>query len=110
MAATVTQAAQLAEAAGGMLADELDDPVMTPQEIEAVVGNVRERVQDSIDWVRAVADTETAYAASESLRTIADAVQTLGAKVLETRPPLVEHIFLLTSCTATLPVRRKSSG
>lgn len=101
MAATVTQAAQLAEAAGGMLADELDDPVMTPQEIEAVVGNVRERVQDSIDWVRAVADTETAYAASESLRTIADAVQTLGAKVLETRPPLVEHI-VETECNAHL--------
>ena len=61
-----------------MLADELDEPSMTPQEIEAVVGNVRERVQDSIDWVRAVADTETAYAASESMRTVADAVQTLS--------------------------------
>ena len=101
MAATVTQTAQLAEAAGGLLADELDDPVMTPQEIEAVGGNIRERVQDSIDWVRAVADTETAYAASESLRTIADAVQTLGAKVLESRPPLVEHV-VETECNAHL--------
>ncbi len=91
MAATVTQTVQLAEAAGGLLADELDDPVMTPQEIEAVVGNVRERVQDSIDWVRAVEDEKAAYAACESLRTVADAVQTLGAKVLETRPPLIEH-------------------
>lgn len=101
MAATVTQTALLAEAAGGLLADELDDPMMTPQEIEAVVGNIRERVQDSIDWVRAVADTETAYAASESLRTIADAVQTLGAKVLESRPPLVEHV-VKTECNAHL--------
>ena len=101
MAATVAQTVQLAEATGGMLADELDEPSMTPQEIEAVVGNVRERVQDSIDWVRAVADPETDYAASESLRTIADAVQTLGAKVLETRPPLVEHV-VETECNAHL--------
>ena len=41
------------------------------------------------------------YAASESLRTIADAVQTLGAKVLETRPPLVEHV-VETECNAHL--------
>ncbi len=101
MAATATQTVQLAEAAGGMLADELDEPSMTPQEIEAVVGNVRQRTQDSLDWVRAVADTETAYAASESLRAVADAVQTLGAKVLEARPPLVEYA-VETECNAHL--------
>lgn len=91
MAATVTQTARLAEAAGELLTDELDEPVMTPQEIEAVVGNVRERVQDALDWVRAVEDEKAAYAACEALRAVADAVQTLGAKVLETRPPLVTH-------------------
>ena len=101
MAATVAQTAQLAEAVGGMLADELDEPSMTPQEIEAVVGNVRERVQDSIDWIRAVSDEKTVYESSEALRTIADAVQTLGAKVLEARPPLVEHVAE-TECNAHL--------
>lgn len=101
MAATVTQTVQLAEAAGGLLADELDEPVMVPQEIEAVVGNVRERVQNSIDWIRAVSDEKTAYESSEALRTIADAVQTLGAKVLEARPPLVEHVAE-TECNAHL--------
>ena len=82
-------------------ADELDEPVMVPQEIEAVVGNVRERVQNSIDWIRAVSDEKTAYESSEALRTIADAVQTLGAKVLEARPPLVEHVAE-TECNAHL--------
>ena len=37
-------------------------------------------------------DEKAAYAACEALRAVADAVQTLGAKVLETRPPLVEHV------------------
>ena len=55
----------------------------------------------SIDRIRAVSDEKTVYESSEALRTIADAVQTLGAKVLEARPPLVEHVAE-TECNAHL--------
>lgn len=91
-AVTATQTAQLAQAVGEVLEDELDAPTMTPAEIEAIVGDVRERVQASLDWCRAACPSDRVHAVSEKLRAVADAVQTLGSTVLETRPAIVEHV------------------
>lgn len=81
---TVVLSAQLQD----ILMAQLDKPSLTPQEVESMVGNVRERLQDCMDYVRASFPAEQAYSLCENLREAAEAVQSLGRCALRARPAL----------------------
>lgn len=86
--AMTMQTQAITEAACGIFEAELAEPGMTPDQIETITGNVRERVQDCLDAVRAALPAAGQYAPSEGLRQTADAVQGMAAAVLNARPPL----------------------
>lgn len=66
-------------------------PSLTPLEIEAIIGNIRSRIQDCLVAVRQTVDKENIHGLSEPLRTAAEAIQTLGSTVLHLRPPLIRY-------------------
>lgn len=90
--ANVTQTALLTEQATALLQEEAAAPTLTPQEVEAVVGNLRDRMQDAMDGARIVLPAQDAYAVAQALRDAALALQELGAAVIEQSPPLVTHV------------------
>lgn len=90
--ANVTQTALLTEQATALLQAEAAAPTLTPQEVEAVVGNLRDRMQDAMDGARIVLPAQDAYAVTQALRDAALALQELGAAVIEQSPPLVTHV------------------
>ena len=90
--ANVTQTALLTEQATSLLQAEAAAPTLTPQEVEAVVGNLRDRMQDAMDGARIVLPAQDAYAVAQALRDAALALQELGAAVIEQSPPLVTHV------------------
>uniref|UniRef100_B8DKZ8 DNA circulation family protein n=1 Tax=Nitratidesulfovibrio vulgaris (strain DSM 19637 / Miyazaki F) TaxID=883 RepID=B8DKZ8_NITV9 len=90
--ANVTQTALLTEQATALLQAEAAAPTLTPQEVEAVVGNLRDRMQDAVDGARIVLPAQDAYAVAQALRDAALALQELGAAVIEQSPPLVTHV------------------
>lgn len=90
--ANVTQTALLTEQATALLQAEAAAPTLTPQEVEAVVGNLRDRMQDAMDGARIVLPAQDAYAVAQALRDAALALQELGAAVIEQSPPLVTHV------------------
>jgi len=90
--ANVTQTALLTEQATALLQEEAAAPTLTPQEVEAVVGNLRDRIQDAMDGARIVLPAQDAYAVAQALRDAALALQELGAAVIEQSPPLVTHV------------------
>lgn len=90
--ALTLQTELLAQEAQHLLMAQLDTPTLTPQEVESITGNTRQRMQDAIDYTRAAySGASTVYAVSEGLRTAAAAMQELGAAALHARPPLVRH-------------------
>lgn len=89
--AEVAQTALLAGEAATLLEAETETPTLTPHEVEAVVGNVRDRLQDAMDASRAVLPPHESHPVVEALRDAALAVQQLGALVLAARPPLVRY-------------------
>ncbi|KAF5039960.1 hypothetical protein DSECCO2_538430 [anaerobic digester metagenome] len=90
--ANVTQTALLTEQATALLQTEAAAPTLTPQEVEAVVGNLRDRMQDAMDGARIVLPAQDAYAVTQALRDAALALQELGAAVIEQSPPLMTHV------------------
>lgn len=90
--ANVTQTALLTEQATALLQEEAAAPTLTPQEVEAVVGNLRDRIQDAMDGARIVLPAQDAYAVAQALRDAALALQELGAAVIEQSPPLMTHV------------------
>lgn len=67
-------------------------PILTPLDIETIVGNIRSRIQDCLTAVRETHVPETIHQLSEPLRTSADAIQTLGVSVVNSRPPLIRYL------------------
>ena len=74
-----------------ILLAEAESPTLNPAEVEAMVGNTRERIQDAMDIARVVLQPPRVRSITESLRTAAKAVQDLGAAVINARPPLIVH-------------------
>lgn len=85
----IRQTVFLATELQDILMAQLDKPELTPQEVESMVGNVRERVQDCMDFARAALPEEVAYEVCENLREVAETLQGLAQQVLRTQPALV---------------------
>lgn len=97
----VAQAGEVAGAACDILLDEADAPTLNPAEVEAMVGNARERIKDAMALARAALPPHRARPVVENLRDAAEQVQALGAAVINARPPLITHT-LETDCNAHL--------
>ena len=80
-------------------------PTLTPAEVEAVVGNARERIRDSLAEVRAVYPVRYRHAITQGLRDAARALQDLGALVINLRPPLTLHM-MPAACNLHLTAHR----
>lgn len=87
-AATATT---LAQVAADILAAEVEQPTLTPPQLETLAGDVRAALQQAIDSHRAAFDIETARPVTEALKSTAHAVQAATASVLTLRPPLIQR-------------------
>jgi len=90
-AIAVIVACELAEVACDVLDAEIINPTLSPPEIEAIVGDVRQAIQDAIDLHRNVYPVEIARPVTEPLKDLALAVQKAGIAVIDTRPPLIRR-------------------
>jgi prophage DNA circulation protein len=90
---TVTRerALALAETATVLLADEADDPQLTPAGIERVANDARTALQVAMDSARTVHPLEQHYAIAEVLKDVAYEIQSAALAVLVQRPPLVKR-------------------
>ncbi|MEX3688853.1 DNA circularization protein [Paraburkholderia sp. BR14263] len=84
-------AAQLADTASSILADEAADATLSPSEIEVIVDNTRTAIQAAIEAHRQLYALDTYRPITESLKDIALAVQTAAITVIDERPPLVSR-------------------
>ena len=84
-------ATTLAQVAADVLAAEIDQPTLTPPQLETLAGDVRGALQQAIDSHRAAFDIETARPVTEALKSTAHAVQAATASVLTLRPPLIQR-------------------
>ena len=95
----------VAAGAADVLEAETLTPSLTPAAVEAVVGNARERIRDSLAEVRAVYPERYRHAITQGLRDAAQALQDLGAIVINQRPPLTLHTPA-TACNLHLLAHR----
>ncbi|WP_429496750.1 hypothetical protein ACQUFY_09255 [Robbsia andropogonis] len=82
-------ATQLATTASAVLANEIDTPTLTPAQIEQIVGDVRQYIQDAIDTTRTNFTIDQSRPVTESLKDVAQAIETLGEAIVNTLPPLI---------------------
>lgn len=112
---SVSAVTELASAAAAILSDDAQSEQLTPDDIEKLVGDVRTRIQSTIDFLRDRYEsgreriTETADPVGimwlelvSQLKTTALAVQKLGLLVLSRRPPLVRKRVQADSCLRLL--------
>ncbi len=101
----LASAVAVAQAASAALTAQVENPTLTPAEVEAVVGVSRQRLQDSLDEHRAILPTYEAYPITQQLRAAALAVQELGGQVIRLHPPVVE-LAAPTPCNLHLLAHR----
>lgn len=72
---------------------DMEDPLLTPNEIESMAGNVRARIDDALHYTAATLSegSGSVFAVNEDLRTTAHAVQQLAEAALNARPPLASR-------------------
>ncbi|WP_234086752.1 DNA circularization protein [Azonexus sp. R2A61] len=85
------RALALADSAVDILADEADDPRLTPAGIERVANDTRAAIQLAMDSARATYPLEQHRAITESLKDVAYQVQQAALAALVQRPPLVQR-------------------
>ena len=103
--ALILQTQTWCQAVADTLEAELDEPKLTPAEVESLTGNARARVQDCLDAVAAAWPSGRTHAICEGLREAALAVQQMGEAALNARPPLVTHVAA-TPCNFHLLAHR----
>jgi prophage DNA circulation protein len=112
---SVSAVTELASAASAILSDDVQTALLTPDDIEKLVDDVRTRIQSSITFLRSRYEparaqiTETASPVGimwiqlvERLETAGLAVQDLGLLVLSRRPPLTRKRVQADSCLRLL--------
>lgn len=87
----VAAATQLADTASTILADEADEPTLSPAEIELIVNDVRTVVEAAIDEQRTLYPVTISRPIVEGLKDMALAIQTAAIAVITARPPLVQR-------------------
>ena len=72
---------------------DMEDPLLTPNEIESMAGNVRARIDDALHYTAATLSegSGSVFSVNEDLRTTAHAVQQLAEAALNARPPLASR-------------------
>lgn len=111
VAYSVAAVTELASSATAILSDDAQAELLTPDDIEKLVDDVRTRIQSTIDQLRARYEpareliTETTSPVGiqwlelvEGLKNIALALQDLGLLVLSRRPPLTRKVVRADSC------------
>ncbi|WP_246797761.1 DNA circularization protein [Burkholderia perseverans] len=84
-------ATTLASVASDVLANEIDTPTLTPDDIETISNDVRSSLQGAIDDARATEPLADYRDAVEALKDTALAVQQLAAAVIDQLPPIVSR-------------------
>ncbi|WP_404991322.1 DNA circularization protein [Cupriavidus pauculus] len=84
----VAVATAVADAATTILADEAEDPTLSPEEVEAINNDVRDYVQAAIETTRDLYPVDQARPVIQALRDTAAAVQDAAIAVIDARPPL----------------------
>lgn len=84
----VAVATTLATAAAGILQDEANEPTLSPQEVEAINNDVRDRIELAVEATRDLYPVEQARPVIQALRDTAAAVQDAAVAVIDARPPL----------------------
>lgn len=79
----------LVDNASDIFVDELDEPTLTPSEIEAIVSDVRLETQEAIDIIRKTKDYYQAAETINKLRDLALSLQEQAEAVIDQRPPLI---------------------
>ena len=70
---------------------EADTPTLSPPEIEAIVNQVRDHLQTSIDAVRSLYPLPEARPLIEPMRDCAHYVAQAAREIIEARPPLIDR-------------------
>ncbi len=82
-------AGELAQNASDVFVDELEEPTLTPDEVEAIISDVREQIQETINKIRGTEDYEDAAGTIDTLRDLALTLQQQAEAVIDKRPPLI---------------------
>lgn len=86
---SVNNAVAQADVAAIVLASEADEPTLSPDEIETVVGSARLEIEATITAVRAAMTLEQSRSIVEPLKEQALVLQLIAKAVIELRPPMV---------------------
>ncbi|WP_124076174.1 DNA circularization protein [Burkholderia gladioli] len=82
-------ATTLASVASAVLANEISEPTLTPDDIESVASDVRDRLQLAIDDARGTVELFDYRDTVEALKDTALAIQVLAINVIDQLPPIV---------------------
>ncbi|WP_024302219.1 DNA circularization protein [Pseudogulbenkiania sp. MAI-1] len=85
----LTVAAQLADSASQIFAAEVEEPTLSPPQIEQIAGDVRQMLQAAIEAHRELYGIEDARPVTEALKDTALGVQEAAVALIVQRPPLV---------------------
>ncbi|WP_199052948.1 DNA circularization protein [Aquitalea sp. ASV15] len=84
-------ASTLASTASDVLADQAEQPTLTPPQLETIANDVRQLLQTSIDSHQATYPLEQARPVVEALKDTALAVQEAARVVIALAPPLIQR-------------------
>ena len=83
-------AGEIAQNASDIFVDELEEPTLTPVEVESIVSDVRDCIQHTIEKIRNTDSYPNAPQTIDQLRDLALTLQQQAEAVIEQRPPLVK--------------------
>ncbi|WP_158604621.1 DNA circularization protein [Aquitalea palustris] len=84
-------ASTLASTASELLADQAEQPTLTPPQLETIANDVRQLLQTSIDSHQATYPLELARPVIAALKDTAQAVQEAARAVIALAPPLIQR-------------------
>ncbi|CAB3764097.1 DNA circularization protein [Paraburkholderia humisilvae] len=87
----VVVATVMAGVASDVLANESDQPTLTPDQIEQITDDTRGMLQDAIDETRAVLAIDDSRPVTEPLKDVALSIQQLAVSVIDALPPLISR-------------------
>lgn len=88
---TTAVANDVADTATQLLQAQLDEPTLSPVDIEQLAGDARSLINTAIAKHRASLGSVSARDVTEPLKTAALAIQDLAASVINLRPPLIQR-------------------
>lgn len=97
----VVVATTTASVVSDLLANEVDQPTLTPDEIEQITNDTRTLIEQAIEAVTASGDLDETRPVAEALRNVALSVQQLAIGTIDALPPLITRT-VPSSCNLTL--------